>query len=270
MPESRWSEVPIGDPHWRSMPFERAVLVVARTLGTTSWMLDLLPEVLSDTRVQLVFTCEEDRPSVYVQGALDLLHSLRIPVIPWEQALATTFDLAIAASHTGDLDRLTCPLLMLPHGAGPGKAVAAPPEGRIPIPNARFRKRDVPAVTVVIPHEDMARYFAPDRNEVELLVAGDPVTDRLQASERFRASYRRAMGVAHWQRLVVMSSTWGVTSQFSTQPDLALQLLAELPYDEYRVAAVLHPNIWIGHSAWQVRTWLRRRHRGRTYPRLTA
>ncbi len=78
------------------MAFERTILLVARTLGTTSWILDLLPEVLADTRVQLVFTCEEERPSVYVQGTLDLLHALRIPVIPWEQALSTRFDLAIS------------------------------------------------------------------------------------------------------------------------------------------------------------------------------
>ena len=40
-------------------------------------------------------------------------------------------------------------------------------------------------------------------------------------------------------------------------PDLPARLLAELPLDEYRVAAVLHPNIWSGHGGWQVRAWLR-------------
>ena len=258
MYSSRWSGVPIGDPHWRSMAFDRTILIVARTLGTTSWMLDLLPEVVADARVQLVFTCEEERPSVYVQGTVDLLHALRIPVIPWEQALSTRFDLAIAASHTGDLEQLTCPLLMLPHGAGFGKTVSAPPGGRVPTPNARLRIRDVPAVTAVISHEDQARYFDPTANDIELLVAGDPVMDRLRASERFRDDYRRSMGLFDNQRLVTLSSTWGGTSQFSTEPDLSLRLLAELPCDQYKVAVILHPNIWIGHSAWQVRLWLRR------------
>ena len=32
---------------------------------------------------------------------------------------------------------------------------------------------------------------------------------------------------------------------------------AELPLDEYRIAGVLHPNIWHGHGPWQVRSWLR-------------
>lgn len=34
------------------------------------------------------------------------------------------------------------------------------------------------------------------------------------------------------------------------------RLLSELPVDEYRVAAVVHPNVWHGHGAWQVRSWL--------------
>src|SRR3954453_12270599 len=106
MPSETWMRVPVGDPHWSSMPFSRTVLVVARTLTSTSWILDILPELLSDTRVQVVFTVETDRSSVYVQGAYELLHSLRIPVVPWAQAVATRFDLAVAASHTSDLHDL--------------------------------------------------------------------------------------------------------------------------------------------------------------------
>jgi CDP-glycerol glycerophosphotransferase (TagB/SpsB family) len=128
----------------------------------------------------------------------------------------------------------------------------------VPTPGTLIRNRGVPAVTVVMPHENQERYFDPEANDIELLVAGDPVIDRLRASQRFRDAYRRAMGVSDGQRLVVLSSTWGTRSLFATQPELALQLLSELPCDEYRVAAILHPNIWIGHSAWQVRTWLRR------------
>ncbi|TCP48507.1 hypothetical protein EV191_11064 [Tamaricihabitans halophyticus] len=32
--------------------------------------------------------------------------------------------------------------------------------------------------------------------------------------------------------------------------------MAELPIDSYQVAVALHPNIWHGHGAWQVRSWL--------------
>jgi hypothetical protein len=37
---------------------------------------------------------------------------------------------------------------------------------------------------------------------------------------------------------------------------LPARLLGELPADEYRVALVLHPNVWYWHSQYQVRLWL--------------
>ncbi|MEU4090749.1 hypothetical protein [Streptomyces aureus] len=41
-------------------------------------------------------------------------------------------------------------------------------------------------------------------------------------------------------------------------PGLLARLTAELPSDDYRLAAVLHPNIWYGHGPGQVRAWLDR------------
>jgi len=40
------------------------------------------------------------------------------------------------------------------------------------------------------------------------------------------------------------------------------RLTAELPADEYRLAAILHPNIWHGHGPGQIRAWLDRARRG--------
>ncbi|GAA1075150.1 hypothetical protein [Nocardiopsis metallicus] len=34
------------------------------------------------------------------------------------------------------------------------------------------------------------------------------------------------------------------------------RLLAELPYDEFRIALVLHPNVWSSHSSRQIEAWL--------------
>jgi hypothetical protein len=62
--------------------------------------------------------------------------------------------------------------------------------------------------------------------------------------------------VADDQQLILISSTWWFRSLFGTWPDLIRQLLAELPVDRYRVAAVLHPHVWQAHSRLQVRTWL--------------
>lgn len=44
-------------------------------------------------------------------------------------------------------------------------------------------------------------------------------------------------------------------------PLILRRLTSELPIDEYRTAAVLHPNIWAGHGPGQVRLWLDRARR---------
>jgi hypothetical protein len=71
-----------------------------------------------------------------------------------------------------------------------------------------------------------------------------------------RRHYRRALGVDENRRLIVVTSTWGPHSLLGMHEDLLPRLIAELPQDEYAVAAALHPNIWHGHGPWQVRTWL--------------
>ncbi|MDA3630437.1 hypothetical protein OU415_33765 [Saccharopolyspora sp. WRP15-2] len=88
------------------------------------------------------------------------------------------------------------------------------------------------------------------------LVAGDPCFDRMLASRPLRDSYRNRLGIHPDQRCVVVSSTWGGPSLFGRHPSLVLDLARQLPLDEYRVVVALHPNIWHGHSPWQVRMWL--------------
>ncbi|MHB9858916.1 hypothetical protein [Streptomyces sp. YIM S03343] len=98
------------------------------------------------------------------------------------------------------------------------------------------------------------------------VLAGDPCYDRILAALPQRDRFRRAFGVAPGQRLVVVSSTWAPRSLFGGTaeedssgdllPWLLSRLATELPADEYRTVAVLHPNIWYGHGPGQVRAWL--------------
>ncbi|WP_433544866.1 hypothetical protein ACQPZG_06495 [Streptomyces sp. CA-294286] len=87
------------------------------------------------------------------------------------------------------------------------------------------------------------------------------------AARPHRARFRRALGVRNGQRLVVVNSTWNPESLFGDGgdedllPTLLPRLTSELPADEYRVAAVLHPNIWWGHGPGQIRAWLDRARR---------
>ncbi len=96
------------------------------------------------------------------------------------------------------------------------------------------------------------------------VLAGDPCFDRMLASRVHRERFRRALGVRRGQRLVVLNSTWNPEGLFGNGggqdivPSLLPRLFAELPADDYRLAAVLHPNIWYGHGPGQIRVWLDR------------
>ncbi|WKX72209.1 hypothetical protein [Streptomyces sp. XD-27] len=108
------------------------------------------------------------------------------------------------------------------------------------------------------------------------VLAGDPCYDRVLDALPHRERFRRALGVASGQRLIVVSSTWSPRALFGDEggshaadsgggedvlPWLLSRLAAELPADEYRTVAVLHPNIWYGHGPGQVRAWLDRARR---------
>ncbi|MEU8759081.1 hypothetical protein [Streptomyces sp. NPDC048659] len=92
------------------------------------------------------------------------------------------------------------------------------------------------------------------------VLAGDPCFDRMLALRPRRPMLRRAFGAGDGRRLVVLNSTWGRTSLLGSPgfPALLRELTETLPLDEYRLCAVLHPNIWYGHGPGQVRRWLRR------------
>ncbi|WP_405188960.1 hypothetical protein [Streptomyces anulatus] len=107
------------------------------------------------------------------------------------------------------------------------------------------------------------------------VLAGDPCFDRMLAARPYRDRFRRALGVGRGQRLVLLNSTWSPQSLLGdgngegagggggddALPALLPRLASELPADEYRVAAVLHPNIWHGHGPGQIRAWLDRARR---------
>ncbi|MFJ7087522.1 hypothetical protein ACIQU8_30335 [Streptomyces griseus] len=99
------------------------------------------------------------------------------------------------------------------------------------------------------------------------VLAGDPCFDRMLSARPYRERFRRAFGVRRGQRLVLLNSTWSSQSLLGdgggdgdgegpgddVLPSLLPRLASELPADEYRVAAVLHPNIWHGHGPGQIR-----------------
>ncbi|GAB3486241.1 hypothetical protein [Nocardiopsis coralliicola] len=233
----------------------RKVLAVARTLTSAIRVLEALDGLRGDHRIKTAFTVEGT--SAYSDGAEDLLRRAGARIIPWESVGGHRFDLAVTASENVDLEPLDCPVLVLPHGIGFHKFV----------PDARGTGQRISGlvgekflrskhVTMVVTHPRQAEYLRAAGGEGSggTVVALDPSRERLRAGRKLRELYRRELGVAPRQSLVLTTSTWGPQSLVGRHPRVNSLLLARLPYDSYRVAAVLHPNVWSREGAWQVRT----------------
>lgn len=249
--------VPVGkDAHrWSTFPGERTLVVATRTLTSAIRALEVLPALLrADPRVTVVFT--HDPTSAFSDGALDLLHDSGCRVMRWSQLPHITPDLILSASENIDVPEGDCPVLVLPHGVGFQKYV---PDSRSSasrlsgvVPDALL---DAGRAWLALSHPEQERQLlsAHPKSAGRTLVVGDPCLDELVASATRRGGYRRALGVADHQRLVLLSSTWGPTSLIGRSPGLPARLLADLPWDTYRVALVLHPNVWAAHGSWHVR-----------------
>jgi hypothetical protein len=151
--------------------------------------------------------------------------------------------------------------MMLPHGAGRHKLhTGTSSKGGAPYGLSRkqlmHRGKVLPDVLGVSHHDqiDLLRRHCPQAVPRAALI-GDPCFDRLRASAHLRETYRDALDVTAHQDLVLITSTWGVMSAFDASPELPLRALRELPSDRYRIALVLHPNIWSDHHPMQINAW---------------
>ncbi|HEX3174450.1 MAG TPA: hypothetical protein VHQ43_09575, partial [Solirubrobacterales bacterium] len=247
-------EYPEESSYWYAMDCERTVLAVTRSVNTTLALIDGLPDLLHDRRVQVLFTVmPRQRDANFERWMRRLVTEAGVREISWEEAVGKRFDLVVTASYEGALNELWGHVLILNHGTGVGKYLALPPDGQLPVSDD-----GVSTTTMVLSHSEQRLYYAAEQDErARFLVAGDPWCDRLCASKHRTGLYRAALGVSEHTRLIAVSSTWGEYSLIATRPDLPVKLLIDLPCDEYRVALILHPNVWFGHSTWQVRAWMR-------------
>ncbi|WP_069812669.1 hypothetical protein [Streptomyces sp. TP-A0874] len=252
--------VPVGhDAHrWSTFPGVRTLVVAARTVTSTVRVLECLPALLrGDDRITVVFAY--DPTSAFSDGVHDLLRDAGCRVMPWSQLADITPDLILTASENIAVPEGECPVLVLPHGIGFQKLV----------PDSRAERTRVSGIVPEPLLESGRAWLAvshPSQEEQLLathpkatgrtLLIGDPCFDELRVSLPSAPSYGRALGAAEGRRLVVLSSTWGPTSLLGRHPELPARLAAALPYDEYRLAAIVHPNVWAAHGSWQIRTLL--------------
>ncbi|GAB2695285.1 hypothetical protein GCM10010442_11260 [Kitasatospora kifunensis] len=245
--------------------------MAVRTETSLYRMLDVVPLFAGDKRVDLSFTVVPG--SDFGHRLPALLDAAGMPHLPWSKAVDSRAHLALAASPNGDLHRLRAPLMLVPHGAGFNKrltttAVTTSQQGEQEEQDAPeasglsarqlLHQGRVTASLIGLAHPDqlkrLARSCPPAAAHARVI--GDPCLDRMLAGRARREAYRRALGGGDGRRLIVLSSTWGKRSLYESLTALPARLLAELPYDEYRVVLALHPNVWAQHSPWLVRHWL--------------
>ncbi|MEU4165033.1 hypothetical protein [Actinoplanes sp. NPDC026670] len=229
------------------------MLGIARTVTSANRLLEALRVLDDDFRVQTVFTVDDGSP--FADGVRETLHAAGARTVSRDQARRTSADLTVTATENADLDGLAGPVVVLPHGVGFHKYVPDTAGTSTRVSGVVPRPRAEPP-TMVVSHPDQADQLGRMAPGTPVQVIGDVTLERLIASERMVPRYRFALDVADGQRLVVLTSTWGSTSLWGTLPWLPGELMKSLPYDEYRTALILHPNVWFGHSPWQVRAWL--------------
>ncbi|GGR84627.1 hypothetical protein GCM10010252_24240 [Streptomyces aureoverticillatus] len=208
-------------------------------------LLDVLPIFSGDDRITRLFTLVPG--SDFGTDALSTIEALGGRTVPWSEACDRTHDLVVAASPKGDLKLLRGPHVLLPHGAGfnktiPGEGSADSASGLDP-EYLRTAHGHAPTALHALAHPDqVARLAATNPGAARRAkVIGDLTLERVLASTSLRDRYRAELGTGA-RKLLVLASTWGPESLIRRHPGLPARLAAQLPYDEYQLALVVHPN----------------------------
>ncbi|TCO62499.1 hypothetical protein [Actinocrispum wychmicini] len=242
----------------------RMVLVMIPSMTAGTRLMDLVPLLAADHRVQTVFTVPHAGETWH--GAAEFLDHHGCLTVPWHQARQHTWDLILTASHR-QIEQVRGRMLILPHGAGnlmsrrySRKAgVPARPSTGLDAELLTFRGRVIPTA-IALTHDTELKALRRSCPAAlpTAVIAGDICLDRMVASTPYREQYRAALGVGVGvgDTLVTVSSTWSATSTFGCRPELYSRLLDESRGARVKVAAVLHPLIWAVHGTYQVRLWL--------------
>ncbi|MQY18541.1 hypothetical protein [Nocardia macrotermitis] len=244
---------------WLTVPFDKRVLVVARTVTALNRLLDIVSLIQTDRRVQIVFTTDPAGRAVFRRGVNEMLTAMEVAVVTWEHATAVEFHLIVAASENDRLHLLRGPKLLVAHGFGHQKYY---PNGQVVAgmnPARLLRDGRLIPTVIGISHPAQKAELAitcPPAAE-HATVIGDPALDRMLASHHHGPAYRRAFG-ASGRTVVLLASTWGKDSLFRRWPELPEATATALSVDRHRLLLVLHPGVRATHSQWQVEAWLTR------------
>jgi hypothetical protein len=221
----------------------RTVLVAVRSAVALYRLLDTLPVFSGDARVARFFTLVPG--SDFSVDALAAITAAGARTVAWSEACRRSFDLILTASPKGELRLLHGDRVLLPHGAGFGKAIPAEGSARAAsgLDPAYLRPDDDVLALYALAHPEQVARLAEisPRAAERARVVGDPTLERLLASRSRREHYREVLGTGS-RRLIVLASTWGPESLLRRRPDLPAELISRLPYDACQLALIVHPN----------------------------
>lgn len=243
--------IPIEPCDRNTFAFSKRVLLIVRSDSVLSRLDTLCQAIFSDTSIQCVFTVPE--PISPLDRGIDYaIAKLGGIVLPWSTALNLEFDLAIAVSPNGEIEKVRAPLIVMQHGPGLIKEAA-----RIDTLDMiqRLRTRENYPSYILEPTDP--REIGGPYSNINIKVVGDPVYDSMLASINQRPFFRSALHCAG-RKLVVISSTWGPDSLLCHYPNIISALISELPANDYRFALILHPYAWAAHGSWQIETWFKK------------
>jgi len=248
-----------GDPLtavWMSRPDVRTVLAATGTRQGLQRVLDTLPAIEGDYRVQVVFTVPET--GYEWAGMKERLRQLDVLVMPWHQAVETPFDLAISACRWG-IEEIRAPLVLMPHGATSLRSRIAHETAPHDLVTAKLlRGGDVLPAKLMLANDDEVRTLASSCSSAlpAAVVGGDPCFDRMVASLPFGDRYREALGAAPGQEVIFAVSSWSRNSLYGADPEFFVRLTSALADTGYLVVASLHPLWWDSYGRRQVLAWL--------------
>ncbi|WP_326800176.1 translation initiation factor 2 [Streptomyces sp. NBC_01808] len=221
------------------------MLLAARSAVALYRLLDALPALAGDDRVTRLFTLVPG--SDFGVDVLAAVEDAGVRTVPWHEACTRSYDLILTASPKGDLDLLHGRRVLLPHGAGYNKAIpyegSGAASGLDPAYLLRDGGRAAPVALHAVSHPDQLARLAASAPQAarRAKVIGDLTLERILASGSLRDRYRAALGTGP-RRLVALVSTWGPESLLRRDPGLPARLAGLLPYDEYQLALIVHPN----------------------------
>jgi hypothetical protein len=246
---------------WLTVRADRRVLMMAPTMTSVQRVLDIADLFEGDLRVQLLFTVS---PSMLGDGAEEMLRGLGVPLVPWRQAVAQRYDLAVTA-NLGGIAEVDAPVAVFGHGASRNKQAKPRGRGSMPVPlqvhgftrSALVQGGMLVPSAVALGHDRELALLAEECPEALPVarVVGDPCYDRIVAGRELRGAYRDALGLEPGEKLVVACSTWGDRSLLGSAPHQLEQLVERLPRPGYRVVLLTHPNVVAAHGAYQLRAW---------------